>query len=105
MQKGQLNWADLNGLLAVLVGPAGGILASHDRGAAWPLVMAFAVLGFIIGVMSAKVIGRVAYAYLNRAAVGVGSLVGYALLALAMPVISLAASVLIPALILRRGAA
>jgi hypothetical protein len=105
MQQGQLNWADLNGLLAVLVGPLVGATVSHGRGAAWPFIVAFAVVGFAIGWLSAKFIGRAAYACLHRAAGGVGSLLAYMLLALAMPLTSAAVSALIPVAVLHRGAA
>jgi hypothetical protein len=105
MQQGQLNWADLNGLLAVLVGPLVGATASHGRGATWPFIVAFAAVGFAIGCFSAKFVGRAAYVCLHRAAGGVGSLLAYMLLALAMPITSAALSALLPVLVLHRGAA
>jgi hypothetical protein len=106
MRQRQLNWADLNGVLAVLVGPLGGVLTSAGRGAAWPLVVLFAILGCGVGVLSAMLLGRLAYACLNRQRSDIWSLLGYMLLALAMPAMTLIVSVFVPAIILaHRGAA
>ena len=56
--------------------------------------------GFGIGIVAAKLWGRLAYACLNRPASNVSSLMGYALFALAMPVTSLIISIAIPEFIL-----
>jgi hypothetical protein len=104
MQQGQLNLADLNGVLAMLMGPVGGIAASVGRGAAWPLVVFFAILGFGAGMLSVKLLGRAAYACLDFPS-SAGSLIAYMLVSLAMPVTSVMISIAIPTLVLARGGA
>jgi hypothetical protein len=104
MTQGQLNWADFNGLLAVLLGPLGGIFTSAGRGAAWPLIVLFAILGCGIGIASAKLLGRVAYACLHHPRRDVFGF-EYMLAALAMPATALIISSAIPAIFFSRGLA
>jgi hypothetical protein len=105
VRRGQLNWADLNGLLAVVLGPLGGMATSAGRGAGWPLVVLFAILGCGVGIASAKILGRVAYACLAQPQCDAGAFMGYMLLSLAMPVTSLFVSCAVPAMLLARGVA
>jgi hypothetical protein len=92
MQQGQLNCADLNGPLAVLCGPLFGVLCAKGRGAAWPLVVLVAILGIGIGIASARLLGRLAYACLDWKRSDVVALFGYMLLSLAMPLTSTSVS-------------
>ena len=105
MQQGQLNWADLNGLFALVLGVVGGATGAVRRGADWPLVVVFAICGFGVGFVSAKSIGRVAYACLNREDISVWFTLGYMVIPPAMPMVAGLVSYLIPAVALARGAA
>lgn len=65
-------------------GPLGGIASSINQGAAWPLVVFFAIIGFGIGIASAKLLGAAAYACLCDPRGNAVFLIGYLLLSLTL---------------------
>lgn len=67
MHRRELNLTDLCGLLAVVCGVVGGFCGSISLRAGWLLATGFAVCGLAVGFATAKLLGRIAYACLDRA--------------------------------------